>query len=372
MNNFDVAVIGGGPAGTSLAISLEQKGLKVLVAERSGYQGWRAGEILSPKAIIPLSKLEIMDALKSTPHIASQAIHALWGSSEPVQNHFILNPYGTGWHLDRRKFDSALASAAEDLGATIMRGYRYISARRSGRWKVTLRNASCTLNIEAKLLVDATGRLCQVARGRGARAIYYDQLIALVGIITPESLEESIEYVLTLEAMENGWWYMVPLPSGKVVAVFMTDRDVFVNSHVDPTAYWLNMTRQSPMLSKLLERYHLENNVMIRNAGTFCLDRMAGPGWLAIGDAACTFDPLAGNGILKAIQSGIDSSLAILRSDLDDDHNRFADYVQSVKSRFNNYLIQRCRNYQTEKRWPQSPFWHRRQDLHYINTKYNH
>jgi flavin-dependent dehydrogenase len=367
MKSFDVAVIGGGPAGTSLAISLERKGRTVLVAERSDYREWRAGENLSPKASIPLSKLGIMNTLQNIPHIASQAIHASWGSSELVENHFIFNPYGTGWHLDRRRFDSALASEAEDLGATILRGVRYNSAFYKGRWNVALRSASCTFNIEAKLLVDATGRISQVARGMGARAIHYDQLVALVGNITPDSLD-SIESVLTLEAVENGWWYFVPVPTGKVIAVFMTDRDVFVKSHLNPTAYWLRMTRQSATLSKLLERYHLENGVTIRNASTFCLDNMTGPGWLAIGDAACTFDPLAGNGILKALESGIHSSLAILGSDLDDEKNRFTDYVHTVQSRFNNYLVQRCRNYQMEQRWPESPFWQRRHRLHSVSS----
>ena len=359
MKSFDVAVIGGGPAGTSLAISLQRNGLTVLVAERSDYQEWRAGETLSPKASILLSKLGVINALQSIPHIASQAIYSSWGGSALVENHSIFNPYGSGWHIDRRKFDSALASAAEDIGATIMRGVHYSSAFHRGLWNVALRSASCAFKIEAKLLVDATGRISQVARGLGARPIYYDQLVALVGIIAQDS-SDSIESVLTLEAVENGWWYIVPLPAGKVIAVFMTDRDVFMKSHANPTAYWLKMTEQSATLSKLLQRYQLKNGVTIKNVSTFCLDKMAGPAWLAIGDAACALDPLAGNGILKALESGIDSSLAILGSDPGDENNRFTDYVHSVQSQFIRYLIQRSRNYQMEQRWPESSFWQRR------------
>src|ERR1700752_4934099 len=97
MNSFDVGIIGGGPAGASLAISLKHQGLSVFVAERSGYQQFRAGETLSPKVSIPLARLGMMNVLLQPPNIASQAIRSAWGSSNILENHSIMNPYGAGW-----------------------------------------------------------------------------------------------------------------------------------------------------------------------------------------------------------------------------------------------------------------------------------
>lgn len=358
MNSFDVAIIGGGPAGASMAISMRDQGLSVLVVERSDYQEWRVGETLDPKVCIPLSKLRAMRSLVDTPHIASQARYAAWGNPKLIESHSISNPYGTGWHLDRGKFDSALAGAAADRGARVLRKTCYISSLREGFWRITLRNECDTFEVKAKLLVDATGRVSQVARSLGSRGIFYDQLIALVGILAPNSLDESVESALTLEAVEDGWWYMVPLPTGRILLAFMTDKDIFLRGRANPSEYWLTLIRKTEHLSPLLERYHLAENVLIRNASTFCLDKMAGAGWIAVGDAACAFDPLAGNGILKALVSGIDAALALVRDS--NESNAFDNYSDSLRMMFSNYLVNRMEFYQREKRWRQSSFWLRR------------
>lgn len=363
MNSFDVAIIGGGPAGASLAISLRHQGLSVLVVERSEYHQWRPGETLNPRVSIPLSKLGVMNVLMEIPHLASQANRAAWGSPNLSENHFIYNPYGTGWYVSRNEFDSALASSAEDLGAVVLRGTNYVSATRKHLWHISLRNGRGALDVKAKLIVDATGRISQVARGLGARAKSYDQLIALVGILSPKSLGgEVVESALTLETIEEGWWYMVPLPTGYVLAAFMTDRDIFLDNRSSPTSYWLKMTKRSEHLTPLLEKFRLTDDIQIKNASTFRLDKFAGFGWLAVGDAACAFDPLAGNGILKALESGIDSSSEILRCGLDEP-NAFDNYALSMATKFENYLIQRSIYYEKEQRWPQSLFWSRRQHV---------
>jgi flavin-dependent dehydrogenase len=359
MTSFDVGIIGGGPAGASLAISLKHQGLSVFVAERSEYQQWRAGETLSPKVSIPLSKLGMMNVLLETPHIASQAIRSAWGSSNLLETHSIMNPYGAGWLVGRSDFDSALIMEAENLGALVLRGANYVSAFRDDLWQINLRNSSGTLELRAKLIVDASGRVSQVARGLGAKAVFYDQLIAIVGILSP-TVDEGAESILTIEATENGWCYMVPLPGGKVLAAFMTDRDIFLDSGTSSTSFWTKMIERSEHLPHLLEKFRLDD-VIIKNASTFRLDKFAGPGWLAIGDAACAFDPLAGNGVLKALESGIDSSSAI-QNGLDE-RNMFDNYAEKMALIFNNYLIGRRKYYEKEQRWGQSLFWRRRHNL---------
>lgn len=367
MRRFDVVIIGGGPAGSSLALSLLQRGLSVLVVERSDYQEWRSGETLSPDARISLSRLGVLDSLLDAPHLTSEATRSAWGSSELIEKHSVFNPYGSGWHLDRSKFDSALASAAEQFGATVMRGVSFVSALQSDLWQITLKNGSSLLQVEARFMVDATGRAAQVARSLGSKMIFYDHLVALIGVVSPSSLDCPVESVLTVEAGQDGWWYSAPLPDGSTLAAFMTDNDIFLDNHESPTSFWVRMIKKTDHMSALVERYSLIGSVRMRNASTCRLDTAAGPNWIAIGDAACAFDPLAGNGILKALQSGIDSSNAILAHNSNELYH-FREYSEKIAAVFNEYLMKRLRYYQAEKRWSQSAFWVRRHLPYAINS----
>jgi flavin-dependent dehydrogenase len=359
MKRFDVAIIGGGPAGSSLALSLRQRGLSVLIVERTNYQEWRSGETLSPHARIPLSRLGVMENLRDASHLASEATRSAWGSSELVEKHSVFNPYGSGWHLDRSKFDEALASAANKFGATVMRGVSFISALHSDPWQITLKNGSGLLQVEAKFVVDATGRAAQVAKSLGSKMIFHDHLVAMIGIVSPNSSECPVESMLTVEARQEGWWYSAPLPDGRVLATFMTDNDIFLNSRENPTSFWVRMLKATEHLSILLDKFQLIDKVRMRNASTCKLDRVVGTSWLAVGDAACAFDPLAGNGIFKALQSGIDSSEGILPNE-SNGQNDLQLYADKIVATFNEYLRARQRYYQKEQRWSDSPFWRRR------------
>src|SRR5688572_11234517 len=106
---FDVAIIGGGPAGTSSAIALARTGRSVAVLERSGYEEARIGETLPPEARVPLVRLGVWDRFLEQGHARSPGTASAWGREELEENDFIFNPFGNGWHLDRRRFDAMLA-----------------------------------------------------------------------------------------------------------------------------------------------------------------------------------------------------------------------------------------------------------------------
>jgi flavin-dependent dehydrogenase len=144
-----------------------------------------------------------------------------------------------------------------------------------------------------------------------------------------------------------------------MLATFLTDNDVFLNSRQSPTVFWVRMLKATKQLSVLLEGFPLTDKVRMRNASTCRLDRVAGTNWIAVGDAACAFDPLAGNGILKALLSGIDSSDAIMPNE-SNQRNNLQTYAEKTVAMFNDYLQERQRYYQKEQRWPHSSFWARR------------
>jgi flavin-dependent dehydrogenase len=86
-------------------------------------------------------------------------------------------------------------------------------------------------------------------------------------------------------------------------------------------------------------------------AGTAHLDSPVGTGWLAVGDAAASFDPLSSQGILTAVLMGREAARGV------DDPGAYADRYRAIVARFE---AERRATYQREQRWPDAPFWSRR------------
>ena len=96
-------------------------------------------------------------------------------------------------------------------------------------------------------------------------------------------------------------------------------------------------------------------------APTYLLDAVAGDRWLAVGDAAAAYDPISAQGIHKALSDGLQAAEAIAAV-LEGDTQQLDEYRSSVAARFDNYLSVRNYFYGQEQRWPNSPFWRRRQE----------
>jgi flavin-dependent dehydrogenase len=88
-------------------------------------------------------------------------------------------------------------------------------------------------------------------------------------------------------------------------------------------------------------------------------ESVVGRTWLLAGDAAMTWDPLSGQGICKALESGMRGADAVARA-LDGDASRLQEYALWTDTRFREYLETRSKYYRAEQRWPGSVFWRRR------------
>ena len=171
-----------------------------------------------------------MDRLGAAPlegpgHVESPGIVAAWGGDEPHENDFLFSPYGRGWHLDRRRFDEALARAAADAGAGLITAARAVECRRGAdeTWRVTLATDRGPVDVLTRWVVDATGRSAWFARRRGVARQAFDRLVGHVGVFDDRERPDPRTF---LEAAEDGWWYAAALPGGRAIAVYFTDADL--------------------------------------------------------------------------------------------------------------------------------------------------
>jgi len=359
-----VLIIGGGPAGLALAIVLARAGVRVWVVESGNYTEPRVGEHLPPGGIQTLHSLVPDRPLSSAVHQSSSGVDAYWGGSTPNQMDYLFHPIGTGANLTRPTFDRDLATTCRDAGATIAMASVLISASwKRTHWATTLGLPSGSIELFPAMIVDATGRRASFARSQGGTILASDQQIALVQFY-PRIAQAGAGAGgrLLIEAAENGWWYFAPLSLGRSVAAYTTDADLLPRGGQKTVReWWINQVRSTVHVkAKLIDHQGSKNVLLVRWARSQRLSSAAGKGWLAVGDAACAFDPLESNGIAKALEGARKSADAVLRF-LSGREDLLREHTRRMAEGYNEYRRLRRGYYLLEARWPSAPFWHRRQ-----------
>ena len=350
-HSFDVLVAGAGPAGSSAALECSRRGLSVALIEQDRYETRRVGETLPPMIRHQLTALGVWQQFLESVPLPSYGIRTAWEAPAPRHQDFIQNPYGSGWHVDRARFDAMLASAAAQAGATLFLPARVTSSNKTddGSWMLEVAQDGVSSSLSGRMLVDATGRKAAVATRMGTKADVADRLIGSVSF----SEGSDVAQWTLIEAVENGWWYSVPLPGSGMVFVYMTDSDLWMDRN------WDQLLQQAPLTFERAGSKPIPPPSRIVSAASVVRRPVAGPGWMATGDAALAFDPLSGQGVLKSIETGARCGFVIARY-FDGDLSALEEYDTWVNATYRSYLSTRAQFYTRVARWPRSRFWKRR------------
>jgi flavin-dependent dehydrogenase len=359
---LDAIVAGGGPAGSACAIVLSAAGRAVAMLHRDR-RFLRAGDVLPPSVRPLLEELGVWERFRDDGHLASPGVLTAWGAPEPQAQDFIWSAYGDGWHVDRRRFDALLSGAAERAGASMYRDARATGARRAGvGWRFEAVDAGEPIALDADFLVQATGRSSSLTGRVAATSVAYDRLIGAVATIEAPNGHERSDPRMLVEATENGWWYSAPLPGARMLVAWMTDPDVAAlgagrRRGLGLRDVWLQELGAAPHTRARLPPATVEDPHVV--TARSCCRRAADGHWLAAGDAAAAYDPLSGQGLTRALQSGRDAAAAIIAAQNGDSRATDA-YAAQIDDDFARYLRLRAAYYEREDRWPGAPFWKRR------------
>ncbi|MBX2873255.1 MAG: tryptophan 7-halogenase [Saprospiraceae bacterium] len=358
-----ILIIGAGPAGSAAAIWLARMGLVVTVMDRKPSSlaienSYQIGESLPPEAQAMLQDLQLWEEFQAGSHLECYGNQSIWGSEKPRYTDFIQQPPGYGWHLDRAAFERLLLYKAHSFGAELESGVKLQSAEwQKGHWKVNWVDELGRINEKRfDFIIDASGRNSWLARRQGVDRLFEASQLALVTFLTAQA--PTSETSSLIEATAQGWWYSANIPDNKVATAFLcqptsSQRKLWLTE----TGWWQLVQAAPYTCNRLLKSdCHWLAAPKVVAADSSMLEQTYGPGWVAIGDAAMSYDPIAAHGILMALVAARDASYALVEL-LKGKKTAFAEYDQMMRAAYYTYMQERLRHYQNEKRFAKEDYW---------------
>lgn len=364
MNKQEILIIGAGPAGLVAAILLTQAGLKVTIidsqkiVQRAGFARLKIGESLPPAAYMLLQKLDLWEDFKKGSHLKSYSNKSLWGSPQIAYTDFIQTPPGYGWHLDRVEFEEMLLQKAAQLGVEVLELTTLHTVElKEKKWQVKWKTKT-TQFIAKKydFLVDASGRNSWLARRLGVQRQYDNRQLALIAFMsTNDSFTDRAGLV---ETTPNGWWYSAKIPKNRMSLTFLCQPDKKQRELWMQKKGWEQLLAQAPHTRKraLQGVGDLLTAPKFVAAGDSILTQVYGEQWIAIGDAALTYDPIASHGIMLALVSARDAT-EVISQYFQGSSNGLVAYQQLMQTSFHYYRQQRQLFYAQEQRFSNAKYW---------------
>jgi flavin-dependent dehydrogenase len=316
-NSFDVAMIGGGPAGATAGRRLAEWGYSVLILNRPEDRTPSLAESLPPSIRKLFRSLGIQDAVDKASFYRSSGNMVWWGEPQARAEKFPGPPSAWGYQVQRSEFDRLLLDLAEAAGALVDRGaiVRGVDLEGSDGVRLEYESAGVIAEASARFVLDCSGRAGVIARRAYRRKEPGYSTLALCGVWRRKggwSLED--ESHTLVEAYEDGWAWSIPIsPEVRYFTAMVEPRVAPVARGAPLESIYraeLAKTRQFRGILELAGA-RLESAPWGADASLYSADTFAGPRFLLVGDAASFIEPLSSFGVKKALASAWTAAVVV-------------------------------------------------------------
>jgi len=363
---YDVAIIGGGPAGSTAAALLARAGRRVVLFEREKFPRFHIGESLLPFSMKAFTRLGLHEKFSSAGFLKKYGGEIMGACSDTGTKFYFKDGYRSqtdhAYQVTRSDFDKVLLDHAAESGAQVHEqtlvsdvifqdqevtlSYKSVrdpteSARYADR--TSQRDVPATEGeIQARYVVDASGRTSVLGRQFKIKKTYgHLQKLSIFahykGLWRPEGIDGTL--TVLIRAVDC-WFWLIPLSDERTSVGVVLDSEIFRKSKLSADDFLEQALAEQPSIMKRMRNARRVSKTYVEADFSYRSARLYGDRWLLTGDAAGFIDPIFSSGVFLAVFSGekcADALNAVL------DHPRkakrlFARYERSVNRAMDVYL----------------------------------
>lgn len=323
----DVVVIGGGPAGATVAALVAEAGFGVLLLEREQFPRFHIGESLMPETYWTFEKLGFLERLRESGSPVKGSVQFISESGRESKPFYFFerrqHECSYTWQVERSWFDQAMLENAAEKGAEICLG---VGARdvvfedsKAGRRQavgVVVAGPDGDATVRARVVVDASGQNSLMARRLGIRRA--DSRLKKASISAhyrngyrDPGIDGGATIILATPG-NRGWFWYIPLSEDRVSVGVVSDAAVLFAGDRSPEEVLAHEIANCPSISKRLENAEQVTQAAVLSDFSYRATQCAGDGWALIGDAFGFLDPIYSSGVFLALKSGDLASASII------------------------------------------------------------
>jgi flavin-dependent dehydrogenase len=321
--DFDVAVVGGGPAGSSAAAWLARAGRRVVLFERDRFPRFHIGESLLA------SVNDALEAIGAEAAVRSRGFPAKWGATfftadGSIERHadFAASPEVRApqtWQVPRAEFDEVLLRHAAAAGADVREAHRVLDAAFDPAGvTVSWRDETERVGeVRTAAVIDASGRFGLLARKLGLRRD--EPRLANIAVFShysgiPRPDGRRAGDIRIVARNDLGWFWVIPISDALTSVGVVLPRAAYDALPRMPVESLLDHAIQgTPAAARLMRTARREWPVRVEKDFSFGACAYAGDRWLLAGDAGSFLDPVFSTGVAIALESGVEAARAVDR-----------------------------------------------------------